>query len=46
LPASYVSLHTCFPCAEYFAPDAYAQDSQHNSDFDPDTLTDKVSTAG
>jgi hypothetical protein len=40
LLAGYVYSHTSFSCAEFFTLDVSAQDSQHNTDFDPDMLTD------
>jgi len=46
LPARYVYSHTSTPCAEFFTPDAYAQDSQHDTDFDPDMLTDEETSTG
>jgi len=46
LPARYVYFHTSLPWAEFFNHDAAAQDSQHNTDFDPDTLTDKGTSTG
>jgi len=41
LPAGYAYSHTSLPCAEFFTLNASAQDSQHDTDFDPDILTDK-----
>jgi len=38
LPAGYTSLHTALPCAELFDDD---EDTQHDTDFDPDMLTDE-----
>jgi len=46
LPARYMYLHTDVPCAEYFTLDASAKYSQHNTDFDPDILTDKGTSTG
>jgi len=38
--------HSSLPCAELYTLDVYAQESQHDTDFDPDILTDKeTSTA-
>jgi len=46
LPARYVYSHTSLPCAESFTFNTSAQDSQHNTDFDPDMLADEgLSTA-
>jgi len=41
LPATYLYSDTTPPSAECFTLDAYAQDSQHNTYFDPDMLTDE-----
>ena len=38
LPARYTYLHTAVPCAEFFNDD---EDTQHDTDFDPDILTDE-----
>jgi len=38
--------YTCHPCAESFTLDSSAQDSQHNTGFDPDMLTDKGTSTG
>jgi len=46
LPAGYVYSHTLVPCAEFFTFNAYAQDSQHDTDFDPDMLTDEGTSTG
>jgi len=46
LPPSSVYSHTSLPCAESFRLDAYAQDSQHNTDFNPDMLTDEETSTG
>jgi len=35
-------LHTAFPCAEFFEDD---EDIEHDTDFDPDVLTDDGSYA-
>jgi hypothetical protein len=40
LLAGYVYSHTSLCCAEFFTLDVSAQDSQHNTNFDPDMLTD------
>jgi len=34
------------PCAEFFNLDASAQNCQHDTDFDPDTLTDEGTSSG
>jgi len=36
LPARYMYSHTALPCVEFFDAD---EDTQHNTDFDPDMLT-------
>jgi len=41
----YVS-HTALPCAKFFNLDASAQDSQHDTDFNPDMLTDEGTSTG
>ena len=46
LPAGYMYSHTSPPCAGFFTPDASAQDSQHDTDFDPDMLTDEGTSTG
>jgi len=46
LPAGYAYSPTSPPCAEFFTLDASAQDSQHNTDFDPDMLTDEGTSTG
>jgi len=40
LLAGYAYSHISHPCAECFNLDASAQDSQHDTDFNPHTLTD------
>jgi hypothetical protein len=37
LPAGYMYCHTALPCAEFFEDD---DDTEHDTDFDPDMLTD------
>ena len=37
LPAGYTYSHAALPCAEFFEDD---EDTEHNTDFDPDMLTD------
>jgi hypothetical protein len=44
--AGFAYSHTSLPCAELFTFDSYAQDSQHKTDFDPDTLTDEGTSIG
>jgi len=46
LPARYAYSHTSLPCAESFTVDASAQNSQHDSNFDPDMLNDDESSTG
>jgi len=46
LSARYVYSHTSVPCTEYFSSEAYAQDSQHDTDFDPDILADEGTSTG
>jgi len=38
--------HPSPPCAELFTLDASAQDSQHDTDFDPDIVTDEGKSTG
>jgi len=38
LPAGYTYSHTALPWAEYFEDD---EDTEHDTDFDPDMLTDE-----
>jgi len=38
--------HTALPCAEWFTLDTSAQDSKHDTDFDPDVVTDKGPATG
>jgi hypothetical protein len=44
--AGFAYLHTAVPGAESITVDASAQDSQNNTDFDPDMLTDKGTATG
>jgi len=37
LPAGYTYSHIALPCAEFFEDD---DDTEHDTDFDPDMLTD------
>jgi len=46
LPAGYVYSLPYLPCAEFFTLDASAQDSQQDTDFDPDMLTDDRTSTG
>jgi len=46
LPARYVYSHTFLGWAEFFTLDAAVQDSQHNTDLDPDMLTDERTSTG
>jgi len=46
LAAGYLYSHTSLPCAEYCTLDAYAQDSQHDIDFNLDMLTDEGTSTG
>ena len=46
LPAGYAYSHTSLPCAESFTLDVSAQDSQHDTDIDPDMLTDEGISTG
>jgi hypothetical protein len=41
LLAGYVYLHTSLPCTGIFTLDINAQDTQHDTDFDPDMLTNE-----
>jgi hypothetical protein len=41
LPARYAYSHTFLPLVEFFNLDASGQDSQHDTEFDPDTLTNE-----
>jgi len=46
VPAEYANLHTALASAELFTLDASAQDSQNDTDFDPDMLTDQATATG
>jgi len=46
LPASYTYSHTALSGVEFFDRDVSAQDSQHDTDFDPDMLTDEGTSTG
>ena len=45
-PAEYAYSHTSLPCAESFTRDTSAQDSEHDTDFDPDMLPDEGTSTG
>jgi len=46
MQAGYAYSHTSLPCGEVFTLDASAQDSQHDTDFDPAMLTDEGTSTG
>jgi len=46
LLAGYTYWHTSLPSAEFFTLDASAQDSQHDTDCDPEMLTDEGTSTG
>jgi hypothetical protein len=46
LPAIQAASQTSLACAESFTLDASAQHSQHDTDFDPDMLTDETTSTG
>jgi len=46
LLARYAYSHTSVRCAESFTLDISAQDSEHNTDFDPDMLPDERTSTG
>jgi len=46
LPPGYVYSHTPLPSTQFFNLVAYAQDSQPNTDYNPDMLTDKGTSTG
>jgi len=46
LPTGYAYSHTSLQSAEFFTLDASAQDSQHDTDFDPDMLPDEGTSTG
>ena len=46
LVVRYSYAHTSLPSAEHFTSDAHAQDSQHDTDSDPDMLTDEGTSTG
>jgi hypothetical protein len=46
LLARYVYSHSSLPCTEVFTLDVYAQDCQHNTDCNPDMLTDEGTSTG
>ena len=46
LAAGYTYSHTSLPCAQSFTHDASAQESEHDTDFDPDMLPDEGTSTG
>jgi len=46
LPSGYVFTHAPLPRFEFFNLDAYAQDSQPDTDYNPNILTDEGSSTG
>jgi len=46
LLARYAYSHTSQPCDEFFTLDASALDCKHDTDFDPDMLTDEGTSTG
>ena len=46
LPAGYMYSHISIPCAKFLTLDAYGQDSQHYTDFDPDMFTAEGISSG
>ena len=46
LPAGYTYSHTSLPCSESCTLDASAQESEHDTDFDPDMLPDEGTSTG
>jgi hypothetical protein len=46
LPAGYTYFHTSPPCVESFTLNASAQESQHDTDFDPYMLPDEGTSTG
>jgi len=46
LPARYTYTVIALPCDGFFPPDVFAQNSQHDTDFDPDILTDEETSTG
>jgi len=46
LPPCFVYLHTHLPSTQFFNLDAYAQDGQHDKDFNPDMLTEERTSTG
>jgi hypothetical protein len=46
LPAGYTYSHTSLPCAESCTLDASAQESEHDTDFDPDMLPEEGTSTG
>jgi len=46
LPAGFTYSHTSLPCAESFTLNASAQESEHDTDSDPDMLPDEGTSTG
>jgi hypothetical protein len=46
VPAGYEYSHTALPSGECFTGDDSAQNSQHNTDFDQNMLTDEGTSTG
>jgi hypothetical protein len=46
LPAGYAYSHSSLPCAESVTLNASAQESEHDTDFDPDMLPDDGTSTG
>jgi hypothetical protein len=46
VPAGYAYLHTVLPCADSFTLDASDKDSENDTDFDPDMVTDEGTATG
>jgi len=44
--AGYAYSQTSLPCAIFYTLDASAQDSQHDTDFDPNMLNDEGTSTG
>jgi len=46
VPPGYVYIHTSPASAQFFNLDAYAKDCKHDTDFNPDLLTDEGTSTG
>ena len=46
LPPGYVCSHTLLPNSQFCYHDAYAQDSQHDTEYNRDMLTDEGTSTG